>query len=113
MTESRPPIRVRISGNLVVSIEPAPEVPLGSVPDSRLAIGTRLAANYQRNGSLDGDYLFLESEQARSFAVIALDFTRRLAERDIERIEQWDFNRGEGWRIDSPTPPAGPSPLDA
>ena len=60
------------------------------VPGSNLEVTSALARNHQRHGCIDGCYRFDEFERARSFAVLALDFVKRMLEKRIEQIEALD-----------------------
>ena len=57
---------------------------------SNLEVTSELARNHQRHGCIDGCYRFDEPERARSFAVLALDFVKRMLEKRIEQIEALD-----------------------
>ena len=60
------------------------------VPESNLEVTSELAGNHQRHGCIDGRYRFDDPERARSFAVLALDFVKRMLEKRIEEIEALD-----------------------
>ena len=81
---------VTITDNLVQSIRRVARGDDMTVPTSRLEVSSQLAGNHRRNGRLDGCYRFEDAEQARSFAVLALDFVRRDVDRRIESIEALD-----------------------
>ena len=53
--------------------------------------------NHRRNGCLDGDYFFEDSETARHFAYLSLDFMKRLLEKSIESLDTAKVSQ-EGWR---------------
>ena len=81
---------VIVRHNAVHAIRRVPRAPSMHVPDSNLEVTSELARNHQRHGCIDGCYRFDEPERARSFAVLALDFVRRMLEQRIEQIEALD-----------------------
>ena len=76
--------------NAVQAIRRVPRTPDMHIPASNLEVTSELARNHQRNGCVDGCYRFDEAERARSFAVLALDFVKRMLEKRIEQIESLD-----------------------
>ena len=81
---------VVVRHNAVQAIRRVPRAPDMHVPESNLAVTSELARNHQRHGCIDGSYRFDEPERARSFAVLALDFVKRMLEKRIEEIEALD-----------------------
>ena len=81
---------VVVRHNAVEAIRRVPRAPDMRVPASNLEVTSDLARNHQRHGCIDGCYRFGEFERARSFAVLALDFVKRMLEKRIEQIEALD-----------------------
>ena len=81
---------VVVRHNTVQAIRRVPRAPGMHVPESNLEVTSELARNHQRHGCIDGSYRFDEPERARSFAVLALDFVKRMLEQRIEQIEALD-----------------------
>ena len=81
---------VLVRHNAVQAIRRVPRTPEMHVPGSNLEVTSKLARNHQRRGCIDGCYRFDEPERARSFAVLALDFVKRMLEQRIEQIEALD-----------------------
>ena len=81
---------VVVHGNAVQAIRTVPRTPDMHVPESNLEVTSELARNHQHHGCIDGCYRFGEFERARSFAVLALDFVKRMIEQRIEQIEALD-----------------------
>ena len=81
---------VVVRHNAVQAIRRVVRAPDMHVPESNLEITSELARNHRRHGCIDGCYRFDEPERARSFAVLALDFVRRMLDRRIEHIEALD-----------------------
>jgi hypothetical protein len=92
---------VTIRHNMVQSIRRIARPEKMRACGTPLEVSTRLARNHQRNGCLDDRYLLADAEQARSFAVLALDFVKRLLERRLGEIEALD----SGSEFDADAPP--------
>jgi len=94
MPEQLEAYRVVIHHNLVVSVE---KVPDGAPSNDNLTAGTRLAMNHQKNGCIDGIYDFSSIHTAKDFAVLSLDFVRKLAEKNLEFLELHNFYAEPSW----------------
>ena len=81
---------VLVRHNAVQAIRRVARAPDMHVPESNLEVTSELARNHQRHGCIDGCYRFDDPERARSFAVLALDFVKRMLEKRIEQIEALD-----------------------
>ena len=79
--------RVIVTDNMVCAIERVADRTGIEIPRTQLGVSSQLSANYQENGCLDGCYYFADLERARAFAVLCLDFTKRLTEKLVERLE--------------------------
>lgn len=90
MSDDDTVFEVFVLHNTVQAISRVPRTPDMLVPESNLEVTSELARNHQRNGCIDGIYRFDEPERARSFAVLALDFVKRMLENRIEQIESLD-----------------------
>jgi hypothetical protein len=73
---------VVVEHNLVRAIEraPAPAEPIAATP---LEVSTQLAANNRAHGCIDGRYYFTDTQAARIFATLCLEFVRALAEKRL------------------------------
>jgi len=94
MTRASEAYRVVIRHNLVIRLE---KVPDGRPGDDNLAAGTRLAMNHQKNGCIDGNYDFSSMHTAKDFAVLSLDFVRKLAEKNQANLEGHNFYEEPTW----------------
>ena len=90
MSDGDDVFEVIVRHNAVQAIRRVPRVPDMHVPESNLEVTSELARNHQRHGCIDGCYRFDEPERARSFAVLALDFVKRMLEKRTEQIETLD-----------------------
>ena len=90
MSGSDAVFEVVVRHNAVQAIRKVPRASDMHIPGSNLEVTSELARNHQRYGCIDGCYRFDEPERARSFAVLALDFVKRLLEKRIEQIEALD-----------------------
>ena len=94
MNNSNEAYRVTIRQNLVICIA---KVADGTPGTDNLSAGTRLAMNHQRNGCIDGEYDFSNIHTAKDFAVLSLDFIKRLASRSLEDLEAHNFYAESTW----------------
>ena len=90
MSEGSTVFEVLVRHNAVQAIRRVPRALGMHVPESNLEVTSELARNHQRHGCVDGCYRFDDAERARSFAVLALDFVKRMIEKRIEQIEALD-----------------------
>ena len=90
MSDSSIVFEVIVRHNVVQAIRRVPRVRDMHIPASNLEVTSELARNHRLHGCIDGCYRFDEPERARSFAVLALDFVKRMLEQRIERIESLD-----------------------
>ena len=90
MNDGESVFEVIVVHNAVQAIRRVPRTQDMHIPASNLEVTSELARNHQRNGCVDGCYRFDEAERARSFAVLALDFVKRMLEKRIEQIEALD-----------------------
>ena len=90
MNDGNMVFEVVVRHNAVLAIRRVPRKPNMHVPASNLEVTSELARNHQRHGCIDGCYRLDEFERARSFAVLALDFVKRMLEKRIEEIESLD-----------------------
>ena len=79
---------VTVKGNLVCVIEPAAAGALSASAATPLEVGSALAANFARNGCIDGDYVLPDRESARTFALLCLGFSKALLERRLGFVER-------------------------
>ena len=89
--------KVIIRHNIVVAIEAIPVSDESRIDHDPLQISSMLAANNLCNGCLDGEYLVADSEAARYFARLSLDFMKRTVDKSLELIDQGAIE-GTGWR---------------
>lgn len=84
--------RVIVTDNIVCALERVPHTPDLDVARDELEVSTKLSQNNLRNGRLDGTYYFDNPDHAKEFAVLCLDFTKRLIDRTIDRLEYKQFS---------------------
>ena len=86
--------RVTIRQNLVIRIG---KVADGTPGPDNLSVGSRLAMNHKMNGCIDGEYDFSSIHTAKDFAVLSLDFVKRLASRNLEDLQSHNFYAEPTW----------------
>lgn len=78
---------VVVEHNLVRAIERAAAgAAPARVPATPLEVSTELAGNYRDNGCLDGRYYFTQTQAAKIFAGLCLEFIQALAQRRLAAI---------------------------
>ena len=60
---------------------------------TNLEAGTSLAQNFQQFGCIDSDYFFDDSERAKIFASMCLDFMKKLIDSRKASIDRLDHNQ--------------------
>lgn len=92
--------RVSVRQNLVTAIEPIARSEAHGLAedDDPLAVSSRLAQNNLENGCLDGDYDFVSFEAARHFAMLCLEYLKKLCEKSVTSVAGVDSNGERVWR---------------
>ena len=86
--------RVAIRHNLVIRMG---QVADGEPELNNLSAGARLATAYRENGCIDGDYDFNNIHVAKDFAVLSLDFVKKLVSQNLENLEKHNFFSEPTW----------------
>lgn len=92
--------RVSVRQNLVTAIAPIArsEAHGLTADDDPLAVSSRLAQNNLENGCLDGDYDFVSFEAARQFAMLCLEYLKKLCEKSVTSVAGADGVGERAWR---------------
>ena len=77
---------VIVENNLVTAIELAGAPPDRPIPKTPLEVSTELAENNRRNGRIDGRYYFQDTQRARIFASLCLEFIKALVDKRLAAI---------------------------
>jgi hypothetical protein len=77
---------VVVRNNVVSAIERSTETPPEPVPKTPLEVGTQLATNNRVNGCIDGRYYFDDTQRAKIFASLCLEFTKALVDKRLAAI---------------------------
>lgn len=92
---------VVVEHNLVRAIERSE--PRGApVPATPLEVSTQLAANHRANGCLDGRYYFTDTQSAKVFATLCLEFVKAMAEKRRSAIDALAVGAAEYRADDEP-----------
>ena len=78
---------VVVKHNVVVAIERQPDPLPGPILKTPLEAGTQVAENNRANGCIDGRYHFDDTQRARIFASLCLEFTKALVEKRLAAID--------------------------
>lgn len=79
---------VVVEHNIVQAIERSDVPPDRPVPNTPLEVSTELANNSRLNGCIDGCYYFEDTQRARTFASLCLEFTKALVEKRLAEINK-------------------------
>lgn len=85
---------VVVEHNLVRAIEPA-QAPAEPIPATPLEVSTQLATNNRDHGCIDGVYYFTDTQSARIFASLCLEFVKALAEKRLAAVNALPAGKGE------------------
>ncbi len=89
--------RVTVRHNIVCAIRRVDNAGGADVSRTKLEASTQLAKNNQENGCIDGDYYFEDAGLAKSFAILSLDFVKRLLEKTLDEIQNRAFSGEFDW----------------
>ena len=78
---------VVVKNNVVCAIERSTGKPSEPIPKTPLEVSTQLATNNRLNGCIDGRYYFDDTQRARIFASLCLEFTKALVEKRLAAID--------------------------
>ena len=85
--------RVAVRHNLVEEIRHQSHLSDNqSLLKSNLEAGTLLSQNFRETGCVDGEYFFDDSERAKLFASVCMDFVAKLIGKRISQIDQLNHN---------------------
>ena len=85
---------VVVEHNLVTAIERSPP-PSDPIPATPLEVSTQLAENNRAHGCIDGRYYFTDTQSARIFAALCLQFVKSLAEKRLAAVESLPVGKVE------------------
>jgi hypothetical protein len=86
---------VVVKNNVVGAIERSSDLPTEPIAKTPLEVGTQLATNYRLNGCIDGRYFFEETQRAKVFASLCLEFTKALVEKRLAQINALPVGHAE------------------
>lgn len=89
--DNRPLYKVMVKHNIVCAIQRVEGAGPVAVPQTKLEVSTQLARNNRERGCIDGEYYFEDARLAKNFAILCLDFAKRLIEKTLEKIEERSY----------------------
>lgn len=89
---------VVVEHNLVRAIE-RDAAPPGPIPATPLEVSTQLAENNRAHGCIDGRYFFTDTQAAKIFASLCLEFTKAVAEKRLAAVNALAVGVAE-YRVD-------------
>jgi len=90
--------KVVVCNNLIAAIESLEVAPETEVAEDNLSASLQLAQNFRRQNAIDGEYLFASIHKAKDFALVALDFVKKLTEKSEQGLAAHNFYDQPTWR---------------
>ena len=89
--------QVVVRHNLVTAVESIQLDRANNMIADNLQVTLKLAENYRQNGCIDGEYVFSSIHRAKDFALVALDFIKKLMEKSEQGLEAHNFYSEPDW----------------
>ncbi len=89
--------RVVVQHNLVTTLETFESEQNMEIPADNLAVTLQLASKFRDSGNIDGSYVFRSIHSAKDFALVALDFIKKLIEKSEKGLETHNFYSEPTW----------------
>ena len=89
--------QVVVRHNLVTAVESIQLDRANDIIADNLQVTLKLAENYRQNGCIDGEYVFSSTHRAKDFALVALDFIKKLMEKSEQGLEAHNFYSEPDW----------------
>ena len=89
--------QVVVRHNLVTAVESIQLDRANDMIADNLQVTLKLAENYRQNGCIDGEYVFSSTHRAKDFALVALDFIKKLMEKSEQGLEAHNFYSEPDW----------------
>jgi len=90
--------KVIVRNNLIAAIESLDVPPDTDLAEDNLSASLQLAENFRAQNAIDGEYLFASIHKAKDFALVALDFVQKLAEKSEQSLASHNFYEEPMWR---------------
>ena len=89
--------RVLVSQNLVTAVDLIEGKNVDGIASENLEVALKLAENYRKKGTIDGEYFFSGIHRAKDFSLLALDFIKKLMEKSERNLKAHNFYSQPNW----------------
>ncbi|MBM09007.1 MAG: hypothetical protein CMF69_05440 [Magnetovibrio sp.] len=89
--------RVLIYKNLVTSLDSVDSEKIDQIATENLEAAKEIAKNYREKSTIDGEYFFPSIHSAKDFALLALDFVKKLTEKSEINLNAHNFYAKPNW----------------
>ena len=89
--------RVLVNQNLVMSLDFVESENIDQISNENLEVAKKLADNYREKSTIDGEYFFPSIHSAKNFALLALDFVKKLMEKSEVNLNAHNFYSEPNW----------------
>ncbi len=89
--------RVLVSQNVVTSLDFVENENIDQILTENLEAAKKLAQNYREKSTIDGEYFFPSIHSAKNFALLALDFVKKLMEKAEVNLNAHNFYSEPNW----------------
>ena len=89
--------RVVVSQNLVTIVDIAEGKDVEGIATENLEVALKLAENYRKTNTIDGEYFFSGIHRAKDFSLLALDFVKKLMDKSEQNLKAHNFYSQPNW----------------
>ena len=89
--------RVVVSQNLVTVVDIVEGKDVEGIATENLEVALKLAENYRKTSTIDGEYFFSGIHRAKDFSLLALDFVKKLMDKSEQNLKAHNFYSQPNW----------------
>ena len=89
--------RVVVSQNLVTVVDIVEGKGVEGIATENLEVALKLAENYRKTNTIDGEYFFSGIHRAKDFSLLALDFVKKLMDKSEQNLKAHNFYSQPNW----------------
>ena len=89
--------RVVVSQNLVTVVDIVEGKDVEGIATENLEVALKLAENYRKTNTIDGEYFFSGIHRAKDFSLLALDFVKKLVDKSEQNLKAHNFYSQPNW----------------
>ena len=89
--------RVVVSQNLVTVVDIVEGKDVEGIATENLKVALKLAENYRKTSTIDGECFFSGIHRAKDFSLLALDFVKKLMDKSEQNLKAHNFYSQPNW----------------